>query len=30
MPGGFDFFIGSHVGYIEEIVPRKLEKNIHF
>ena len=30
MPDGFDFFIGSHLGYIEEIVPRKLEKKNQF
>ena len=26
MPAGFDFFIGSHLGYIKEIVTRKLGK----
>ena len=30
MPAGFDFFIGSHLGYFEEIVYRKLEKNIGY
>ena len=26
MPAGFDFFTGSDLGYIEEIVTRTLEK----
>ena len=30
MPAGFDFFIRSHLGYIEEIVTRKLERKINF